>query len=49
MRLDPLWAEGHQRLGSAYRQAGQLENAAESLETAVRLDPVNFAAMFDLG
>ncbi len=49
VRLNPELAEGHRKLGEAYKEAGKLEKAADSLETAVALDPRDAIAMFDLG
>ena len=49
VRLDPNFADAHQKLGVAYKEAGDLNRAAESLEQATRLDPFSFTSIFELG
>lgn len=49
VRLNPQLAEAHTKLGLAYKESGQLEDAAGSLENALRLDARDFSAAFNLG
>src|SRR5262245_59167823 len=49
VKLDPLLAEAHSKLGLAYKQSGDLNIAADSLETAIKLDPRDFTTAFELG
>jgi Flp pilus assembly protein TadD len=38
VRLDPKYAQGHNNLGEAYRQRGELEPAVRSFEAAIALN-----------
>lgn len=49
VRLNPQLAEAHTKLGIAYKETGQLEDAAGSLENALRIDARDFTAAFNLG
>ncbi len=49
VRLDPHYATAHYKLGVAYKQNGDLTQAAESLQEAVRLDPTAEKPVFELG
>ena len=42
--LNPRWSKGHVRLASAYSAAGRSNDACNSLQTALRLDPGNRTA-----
>lgn len=41
VQLNPSWAKGHVRLASAYSALGKSNDACNSLQTALRLDPGN--------
>src|SRR5262245_35402345 len=47
--LDPTSVDAHTKLGMVYKEKGQLNEAATSLETATQLDPYAFLPVFQLG
>ena len=44
LSLDPQWSKGHVRLASVYSAMGRSNDACNSLQTALRLDPNNRTA-----
>ncbi len=49
VRIDPSWTEGHQWLGSALEQIGEIEDAAASFQEAIKLAPEDSRPYVSLG
>ena len=49
LQLSPNWGFGNLLLGIAYKGAGEFDKAIKSLGEARRLEPENFAPMYNLG
>lgn len=49
VRINRIWNEGYQRLGSALEQVGEVENAASSFQEAIKLAPEDSRPRVALG
>lgn len=49
VRIDPSWTEGHQWLGSALEQIGEIESATASYQESIRLAPTDARPYVSLG
>jgi cytochrome c-type biogenesis protein CcmH/NrfG len=48
VRVDPKQSQGHNMLGAAFTRTGRGRDATEQFETALRLDPANVNARYNL-